>query len=127
MSLWNYNHSCSCGLLQCNECSVTFTLDCDFDQMSLSSPDRVNNLSIKITTRDLISSNLEVTAVNFGNEDEENISHDRGITIVEIGRGQKVKLTATAKKGIGKEHAKLSPVATVALKYDSVIKLNEDM
>jgi DNA-directed RNA polymerase alpha subunit len=59
--------------------------------------------------------------------EEQISSHDDGISIIKIGPGQRLKLKAIAYKGIGKEHAKFSPVATVALKYDPVVKLNKDM
>ena len=55
------------------------------------------------------------------------MSQDQGITILQLGRGQRISLTATAKKGIGKEHSKWSPVSTCALKYDAVVKLNDDI
>lgn len=42
-------------------------------------------------------------------------------------KDKKIKLTAIARKGIGKEHAKWSPVSTVALKYDPIVKLNDDI
>ena len=51
----------------------------------------------------------------------------KGITIVKLGPGQRLKFEAIAIKGIGKEHTKWSPVATVALKFDPIVKLNEDM
>ena len=44
-----------------------------------------------------------------------------------LGPGQSIKLEAIARKGIGKEHAKWSPVSTVAMKFDPIVKLNEDM
>eukprot|EP01035_Chromulina_nebulosa_P019506 gene19506-25398_t len=55
------------------------------------------------------------------------MSYDRGIAIMKIGPGQKLKIEAIAVKGIAKEHAKWSPVATVAMKYDPIVKLNEDI
>lgn len=129
MSLWNYNHNCDCGQLMCTNCSVTFSLDCSFDSLaerrihSLGSTD----LKVNVTTRDLESNNPDVSCMHFSNDDEEEVSTDDGITILQLGKGQRIKLTAIAKKGIGKEHAKWSPVSTVALKYDPVVKLNDDM
>jgi DNA-directed RNA polymerase II subunit RPB3 len=127
MSEWNYNHSCSCGKLYCSDCAVVFTLDCDFDKMQENDPRLDNALSAPITTRNLLSSNPDVVPAHFSNEDEESQSVDQGIILLHLGRGQRIKLTAVAKKGIGKEHAKWSPVSTVALKYDAVVKLNDDM
>ncbi len=49
----------------------------------------------------------------------------KGIEIVRLGPGQKLKFKAYVKKGIGKEHAKFSPVSTVALKHDPVVRINE--
>ena len=46
---------------------------------------------------------------------------------MKLGPGQRLKFEAIAIKGIGKEHTKWSPVATVALKFDPIVKLNEDM
>ena len=51
----------------------------------------------------------------------------RGVTLLKLGPGQRVKLEAIAVKGIGKEHAKWSPCAAVALKHDPIVRLNEAM
>ena len=40
--------------------------------------------------------------------------------------GQRIQLTAVAKKGIGKEHAKWSPVSVATFKFEPVIEINED-
>ena len=126
MSQWNYNHDCDCGD-NCDKCSVTFTLDCEFKEMVRGRPLAQQDLNIKITSKHLISELDSVQAVHFSNDEEANKSHDDGISIVLLGPGQHLKLTAIAKKGIAKEHAKWSPVATVALKHDPLVKLNNEM
>lgn len=131
MSLWNFNHNCDCGLLHCDNCAVTFSLECDYDslaaQRSQGSIIMSTDLKLNVTTRELVSSNPDVTCVHFSTDDEEEVSTDEGITILQLGKGQRIKLTAIAKKGIGKEHAKWSPVSTVAMRYDPIVKLNDDV
>ncbi len=40
--------------------------------------------------------------------------------------GQRMQLTAVAKKGIAKEHAKWSPVAVATYKFEPIIEINEE-
>jgi len=129
MAQWNYFHACEecSGDGSCDLCSVRFSLDCDYDEMIEKMPDHVPGIPIHVTSQDLICHSKEVFPVHFGNEDEEISSHDKGIMIIKLGPGQKIKFEAIAIKGIGKEHAKWSAVATVALKYDPIVRLNDDM
>jgi DNA-directed RNA polymerase II subunit RPB3 len=128
MNAWKYRHQCDCIEENgCEFCTIKFTLDVDYDRIIRANPHLRNEVSVIVTSRDLQSNNPYVTAVNFSSEEEEQQSHDRGIAIMRLGPGQRLKFEAIAVKGIGKEHAKWSPVATVAMKYDPIVKLNEEM
>ena len=49
----------------------------------------------------------------------------RGILLVKMRKGQELKLKAKARKGIGKDHAKWSPVATARFRFVPEITLDE--
>lgn len=122
MSKWNYNHACDCEE-NCHKCSVRFSLNCQFNTMDGDEMEQYKS----VTTRHLISSDPDVEPVHFSSDDEAQKSYDKGIVIIKLGPGQSLHFEAIAKKGIGKEHTKWSPVCTVALKFDSIVKLNEEI
>ncbi|CAM6088446.1 unnamed protein product [Calypogeia fissa] len=102
----------------CMYCSVEFTLNvkCTSDQ------------TLDVTSHDLISSDPSVVPVDNNLASEINgfeAPDARGILIVKLRRGQELKLRAIARKGIGKDHAKWSPAATVSFQYEPEIHINE--
>lgn len=128
INAWRYRHECDCTEENgCDFCTVKLTLDVDYDRIIRDRPHLRNEVSVTVTSRDLQSHNAYVHPVHFSNEDEEHLSVDRGIAIMRLGPGQRLKFEAIAVKGIGKEHAKWSPVATVAMKYDPIVRLNDEM
>jgi DNA-directed RNA polymerase II subunit RPB3 len=52
---------------------------------------------------------------------------DKPIVLVKMRKGQELKLTAVARKGIGKDHAKWIPVATAVYQYYPEISINEGL
>ncbi|KAG5010854.1 hypothetical protein AAZX31_07G204400 [Glycine max] len=102
---------------QCEFCSVEFHLrvKCMTDQ------------TLDVTSKDLYSSDPTVSPVDFSDPSATDSDNNRGIIIVKLRRGQELKLRAIARKGIGKDHAKWSPAATVTFMYEPEIHINEDL
>lgn len=104
-----YTKDCACarsGLRFCPECSVMFTLNVRC----------TSNRVLSVTSLDLVSSNEAVQPVRSSKDDP-------GVLLVKLRKGQELRLTAIAKKGTGKEHAKWSPTAAVGFEYDPYNKL----
>ncbi|RCV10862.1 hypothetical protein SEVIR_2G148400v4 [Setaria viridis] len=109
----------------CEYCSVEFNLSAratDSDQ------------TLEVTSNDLRSADPKVCPVDqarayqlalSGNDYDPNA--ERGILIVKLRRGQELRLRAIARKGIGKDHAKWSPAATVTFMYEPDILINEEL
>lgn len=103
---------------QCEFCSVEFHLraKCHSDQ------------TLDVTSKDLYSSDHSVVPVDFVDPaGYDSSDQQRGIIIVKLRRGQELRLRAIARKGIGKDHAKWSPAATVTFMYEPEIHINEDL
>ncbi|EED94547.1 RP3A,-like protein to dna-directed RNA polymerase II third largest subunit, partial [Thalassiosira pseudonana CCMP1335] len=111
---------------RCPRCCVEFELDVNFDKVNQTRPDTERDLALTVTSRDLISNNMLVSPAHFLNEEEQDESHDEGISIVKLGPGQHLKLKAIARMGISKEHAKWCPVAVATYRFWPIITINEE-
>lgn len=111
---------------RCPRCCVEFELDVNFDKFNQTRPDQEKDLPLTVTSRNLISNNILVAPAHFLNEEEQDESHDEGISIVKLGPGQHLKLKAIARMGISKEHAKWCPVAVATYRFWPIITINEE-
>jgi len=76
---------------------------------------------MEVTSHDLLCSRDSFQPIH----DSASGDSKGGILIAKLRKGQALKLRAVAHKGIGKEHAKWSPVATVAMQYLPEITINQ--
>mmetsp|Transcript_2531 Transcript_2531/g.3665 ORF Transcript_2531/g.3665 Transcript_2531/m.3665 type:complete len:298 (-) Transcript_2531:47-940(-) len=90
----------------CKNCSVSFSLHIKNDQ---------NDDAINVTSDDLISDDVSIQPFRFS----------QPIVIAKLAPEQEIRLKAIAVKGISKEHAKWSPVATVAMKPLPDVQINQ--
>ncbi|KAI4387877.1 hypothetical protein MLD38_000268 [Melastoma candidum] len=103
---------------QCEFCSVEFHLRAKC----------IGDHTLDVTSKDLISSDHTVVPVDYSSDSFSNDPSDhRGIIIVKLRKGQELRLRAIARKGIGKDHAKWSPAATVTFMYEPDIHINEEL
>lgn len=84
--------------------------------------------TLLVTSDDLDSEDPEVLPVGhpgLARQDGMGVGRGAGILIAKLRKGQELKLTCTARKGIGKDHAKFSPVATAVFRYQPLVTLNQ--
>jgi len=121
-SRFNFAHECDCGGMGCLKCKAEFTLNVrcttpgDTVAVLAESLERVGeqrerrDMAVKVTTPKILLARLACLQ-----KDAENTPAISP---------QEIRLTATAKKGIGKEHAKWSPVVCAVPTPIAEITLN---
>ncbi|WVZ65082.1 hypothetical protein U9M48_014503 [Paspalum notatum var. saurae] len=105
----------------CEYCSVEFHLAARAE----------SDQTLEVTSNDLRSNDPKVCPVDqarayqqalSGSDFDPNTGDQR-----QLRRGQELRLRAIARKGIGKDHAKWSPAATVTFMYEPDIRINEEL
>jgi len=133
VDMMKYQRDCDCQG-GCEMCQVNMSLDVvnvKDEPMLVTAADIVtedNQFDVKpVTTRTLqeesssSSSSTELAASSAGQAAGVNTD----IVLVKLGKNQELKFTAKAIKGIGKEHAKWSPVATATYQMEPDVRINE--
>lgn len=130
-----YTRDCTC-MDHCEFCSVEFSIDVkapeNEDQIAVTSNDLVflpqgAQEAEPMEQRVLPVSSGTTAREDGGLGDDGNDRSAGGIMIVKLRGGQSLKLKAIAKKGIGKEHAKWSPVSCVAYQFDPDIHVKREL
>jgi DNA-directed RNA polymerase II subunit RPB3 len=107
----NYSRDCDCDE-HCERCSVRLSLHakCTSDDI------------MEVSARDLLPVGDRINQV-LGTpviSDPDGM----GSLLMKLRKGQEIKLTCIAKKGIAKEHAKWAPSAAIGFEYDPHNKLH---
>ena len=84
--------------------------------------------TLDVTTNHLICADAKFLPVNFHPIDSDsNKQEPPGVLIVKLRKNQELVVKCIARKGIGKDHAKWSPVATAVYKCEPELYLNEEL
>jgi len=107
---FQYSRECSCGR-QCPNCSVSLMMDVvATEEQSLNVTSSMLLLATEEHERSVVP--VEARDVVFPPDEMAPMGEpDKGVIIARLQKGQRIRLRAIAKKGVGKEHAKWSPVA----------------
>ena len=98
----NYNFPLNCSCKEgCEKCKV------DYDIM-VKCDENCKGDTLDVTDEDIIPKKKDIKVVP--------VKYDDPIVITKLKKGQSINMTLTAKKGIGKMHAKWSPVCTCVMK-----------
>lgn len=109
ISKYEYSRKCNCNEF-CELCSVQFSLK-----------EKCAEESMEITTEHIKSNNPDssVLPIKYENEDP--------ILICKLRKNQELDVHMIAKKGIGKEHSKWSPVSSVVMQHVPEIEFFDKM
>jgi len=98
---------------RCSNCSAELSLNITCTEGQL-----------EVTSRNLVCSDRDVEPVEPIDSSEWQQGQSKGISIVKLRPPQQLKLSAIARKGIAKEHAKWMPVSCAVCKPQPIISLN---
>jgi len=106
----NYLRECMCDGF-CHMCSLDLTINVQAED----NPDEMQKSVRAVTSNDLfpVGGHRAVPACGSFIDDS-----SRPIIILKLSSGQRLEATCRAVKGIGMEHAKWNPTASVAFEYD---------
>lgn len=119
---FNLATECECDD-SCRKCAVEFEIDemCPANTTSKSSEDTEDTRWVTSTALKNRSESdpLCVTVQPVHDSgDEEKSNNPEGIIIIKLAPGQRIHMKMLARKGIGKEHAKWSPMCSVAFRTE---------
>ena len=84
--------------------------------------------TLDVTTNHFVCTDSKIIPVNFHPiESTSNKQEPPGVLIVKLRKNQELIVKCIARKGIGKDHAKWSPVATAVYKCEPELRLNEEL
>lgn len=124
-----YSRDCEECDSHCKKCSVFFSLN---ETHNLSSDDREMQPMI-VTSRhlknlyedDALCETVKPVHDSGDAEVRDQLEGSSGIVIIKLAPGQSIHVELVAKKGIGKEHAKWSPMCTVSYRMEPpAVELN---
>ena len=82
--------------------------------------------TLDVTANHFLCQDSKIVPINYKSLDSKEQDLP-GVLIVKLRKNQELKVKCIARKGIGKDHAKWSPVATAVYKCEPEFYLNEDL
>ena len=116
---FSFHEECLCNSM-CEKCTVKFRLR----QVSSDEQTEVTSKHIELTAQDrMMQEEILLAPVNYVDE----LGNDQPpITLVKLAKNQVLDFDLVAKKGIGKIHAKWSPVATCVMRKQPLVEIDHE-
>lgn len=122
-----YLRSCTCNVEGgCEKCAVKYTIS-EYNDSTVDCDVTSHNMTSKINPSHVYPINHPSLLNATQGESAGNKDSEHGIVIAKLAPGQKLRLECIARKGIGKDHAKWSPVCCSVFRYTPVVYVNDDL